>query len=105
MVVQIEPTIIVREDYMRLSKIALAGAVAFGCSLPVAGSANPIGAAGVGAADRTAAVEQVQYYRYGGHRHCWYEHGWNGAGWYWCGYAERRGYGYGGGEGYRGWRR
>jgi hypothetical protein len=92
---------------MRLSKIALTVAVAIGGALPIAGSANAtISAGGMRAAlDSLAVVEHVQYYRYGGHRHCWYDNGWNGAGWYWCGYGARRGYGYGGGEGYRGWRR
>jgi hypothetical protein len=81
---------------MRFSKIALTAAVAI--------SANAISGPGMSAAfDRLAVIEQVQY-RYGGHRHCWYGDGWNGAGWYWCGYGARRGYGYGGGEGYRGWR-
>jgi hypothetical protein len=91
---------------MRLSNIALTVAVAIGSSLSIAGSANAlIAAAGVSAAsDRLTVVEQVQY-RYGGHRHCWYDGGWHGPGWYWCGYASRHGYGWGGGEGYRGWRR
>jgi hypothetical protein len=43
-------------------------------------------------------------YRFGGRRHCWYPIGWHGPGWYWCGYANRRGHGWGGGDGYRGWR-
>jgi hypothetical protein len=91
---------------MRLTKTAVAAAVVIGCSLPIAGSANPtISAVGVQAAfDHIAVVEHVQYYRYGGHRHCWYGDGWNGPGWYWCGYGARHGHGYGGGEGYRGWR-
>jgi hypothetical protein len=91
---------------MRVSKIALGAAVAIGCSLPVAGSANaPFAPASLGAAvDGLTVTQQVQYYRYGGRRHCWYDAGWKGPGWYWCGYGQRRGYGYGGGEGYRGWR-
>ena len=44
-------------------------------------------------------------YMYGGHRYCWYDEGWRGSGWYWCGYANRRGYGWGGGEGWRNWDR
>jgi hypothetical protein len=39
---------------------------------------------------------------FGGHRYCWYWDGWNGPGWYWCGYASRRGLGYGGREGWHG---
>lgn len=49
-------------------------------------------------------LEPVQY-MYGGQRHCWYPNGWHGPGWYWCGYAFRRGLGWGGGEGWQGWRR
>ena len=35
--------------------------------------------------------------------YCWYGDGWNGAGWYQCGYAKRRGYGWGGPYGWHGW--
>lgn len=49
-------------------------------------------------------VDTVQYV-YGGRRHCWYPNGWHGPGWYWCGYHMRRGLGWGGGEGWQGWRR
>jgi hypothetical protein len=44
-------------------------------------------------------------YIYLGHSYCWYDAGWRGSGFYWCGYAMRRGYGWGGGEGWRGWNR
>ena len=47
-------------------------------------------------------VETVQFF--GGHQYCWYPLGWQGPGWYWCGYAERTGFGWGGGEGWRGFR-
>ena len=91
---------------MNYSKIALIAAAAVGSSLSIAGSAQAaIAESGMRAAlDRLAVVEQVQYYRYGGHRHCWYPLGWHGPGWYWCGYGQRHGYGWGGEEGYRGWR-
>jgi hypothetical protein len=90
---------------MRYLKIALAVGVAVGGSLSIASSANAtIAATGVSAAvDRLTAVEQVQY-RFGGHRHCWYGDGWHGGGWYWCGYGHRRGFGWGGEEGWNGWR-
>jgi hypothetical protein len=90
---------------MNYSKIALIAAVAVGGSLSIAGSADAaIAASGVRTAfDRLTVVEQVQY-RWGGHRHCWYGGGWHGPGWYWCGYAQRHGFGWGGEEGYRGWR-
>jgi hypothetical protein len=50
----------------------------------------------------SAAVEQTQY-AYGGRNYCWYDNGWRGPGYYWCGYAMRRGFGWGGGAGWRGW--
>jgi hypothetical protein len=48
-------------------------------------------------------VENAQYV-FGGRNFCWYSAGWKGAGWYWCGYAARRGLGWGGPAGWRGWR-
>lgn len=42
-------------------------------------------------------------YHYSGHRYCWYDDAWRGPGWYLCGYAFRRGYGWGGVGGWRGW--
>ena len=54
------------------------------------------------AADTLGMVEQIQYI-YGGRRHCWYDRAWHGPGWYWCGYAWRRGYGWGGPRGWNDW--
>jgi hypothetical protein len=91
---------------MRHSKIALIVATALGSSLPIAGSADAtVAATGLTAAfDRLTVVEHVDYYRYGGRRYCWYGDGWHGGGWYWCGYGRRHGYGWGGEEGWNGWR-
>jgi hypothetical protein len=47
-------------------------------------------------------VDKTQYV-FGGRRYCWYDDGWSGSGWYWCGYAFRRGLGWGGGSGWHGW--
>ncbi len=41
---------------------------------------------------------------FGGRDYCWYDDAWNGPGWYWCGYGYRSGYGWGGPEGFNGWR-
>ena len=41
---------------------------------------------------------------FGGRQYCWYDDGWRGPGWYWCGYAYRSGYGWGGGVGWNHWR-
>jgi hypothetical protein len=54
------------------------------------------------AIDGLGLIENSQY-SYGGRRYCWYDDGWNDAGWYWCGYNYRRGFGWGGSRGYRGW--
>jgi hypothetical protein len=48
-------------------------------------------------------IENVQFI-FGGRRYCWYDDGWQGTGWYWCGYRWRSGLGWGGGEGWHGWR-
>ena len=51
----------------------------------------------------TSPVENAQFV-WGGHRYCWYPSGWRGAGWYQCGFAWRRGFGWGGPAGWHGWR-
>ena len=51
----------------------------------------------------TAVVEKTQVFIFSGHNYCWYDSAWNGPGWYWCGYDGRRGFGWGGGWGFRGW--
>lgn len=47
-------------------------------------------------------IDNAQYV-WGGRNYCWYTAGWHGPGWYWCGYAWRRGFGWGGPVGWRGW--
>ena len=54
------------------------------------------------AADRLSAVEKTQFV-YLGRNYCWYPDGWHGPGFYWCGYAWRSGFGWGGPIGWRGW--
>jgi hypothetical protein len=93
-----------QERYMN-SKVVLAISIAVGSLLAVGSSTNAgIAAAGVRAAVDSLAVAEPVQYRFGGHRHCWYPDGWHGTGWYWCGYGHRRGLGWGGGEGWHGWR-
>jgi hypothetical protein len=95
------------EQTMHNLKIVLAVAVAIGSLSWITSAANAtIAETGMStAADRLSLVDQVQFV-FGGHKHCWYAEGWHGPGWYWCGYADEkhRGRGWGGGEGYRGWR-
>jgi hypothetical protein len=49
------------------------------------------------------AVLLKSQYVYLGHDFCWYDRAWRGPGFYWCGYAYRRGLGWGGPAGFRGW--
>jgi hypothetical protein len=51
----------------------------------------------------SSAVEKAQFF-WGGRNYCWYPSGWRGPGWYWCGFAWRRGLGWGGPAGWHGWR-
>jgi hypothetical protein len=47
-------------------------------------------------------VEKAQFvFRH--RRYCFYPDGWHGPGFYWCGYAWRRGLGWGGPHGWHGW--
>jgi hypothetical protein len=95
------------EHTMRNLKTVFAVALAVGSMSSIAGAVDgTILATGVStAADRLTLVDQVQFV-FGGHKHCWYEEGWHGPGWYWCGYADdkHKGRGWGGPEGYRGWK-
>jgi hypothetical protein len=77
-----------------------------GASLPAPVRALPIVAAdGLRATfDSGTVIEKAQYIR-GGRRYCWYDDGWNSAGWYRCGYAWRRGQGWGGYHGWNDWDR
>jgi hypothetical protein len=55
----------------------------------------PVGAFGL-------QVEKTQFV-FGGRQYCFYPAGWHGPGFYFCGYAWRRGLGWGGPVGWRGW--
>jgi hypothetical protein len=54
---------------------------------------------GGGLVDRVA----VRVYVHEGHRYCFYFNGWHGPGWYRCGFAFRRGVGWGGIYGWNDW--
>jgi hypothetical protein len=56
------------------------------------------------AAENGAITQQAQFL-FGGRNYCWYDDAWQGPGWYWCGYAHRPGFGWGGGIGWNNWRR
>lgn len=85
---------------MRKIGLALIMAVGLGAG---AAQAAPAGVPGLGdAAGSLGLVEQAQFV-ISGRNYCFYDAGWHGPGWYWCGYAYRRGYGWGGGRGFHGW--
>ncbi len=86
--------------------LAVAGVLGAATTFTGAAQAAPIGLStqlGTAAADLNI-VEKAQFF-YGGRNYCFYLDGWHGPGWYWCGYAFRRGYGWGGPEGWHGWHR
>jgi len=58
---------------------------------------------GVDRAGELPSLDRVQFI-FGGRNFCWYDNGWRGPGFYWCGYAFRSGYGWGGVAGWNGWR-
>jgi hypothetical protein len=89
-------------ERMRKSLMAIAAAALAASSFAIKAEAMPLGGLG-SAADTLAAVEKSQYF-YGGRNYCWYPDGWHGPGFYWCGFAYRTGYGWGGPIGWRGWR-
>ena len=53
--------------------------------------------------DSTDLVEKTAVYIVEGRRYCFYFSGWHGPGWYRCGFAFRRGVGWGGVYGWHGW--
>ena len=88
-----------RKFALTLAAIALsAGALVGKAEAAPLGATSPLG----GAADQLNLVEQTQFI-WGGRNYCWYPDGWRGPGWYWCGYRLRRGLGWGGPMGFRGW--
>jgi hypothetical protein len=87
-----------------LVAIAVAAGLAVGSSAINRADALPLGdISGVRAAiDDLNIIDDAQYV-WGGRRYCWYVDAWRGPGWYQCGYAWRRGLGWGGPQGWRGW--
>ncbi|ABE62968.1 hypothetical protein Nham_2175 [Nitrobacter hamburgensis X14] len=88
---------------IRMKKIALATSLALGAAL-LATPASALPASGPTSMPSPSAIQPVQFF-YGGRNYCWYDNGWRGPGFYWCGYAFRRGMGWGGGAGWHGWHR
>ena len=92
---------------MRTTALALVGAIALGAGMMMTTGVAQAAPAGLSSQLNAGAigfdlVEKAQY-RYRGRQYCFYFDGWQGPGWYWCGYSHRRGYGWGGPTGWRGW--
>jgi hypothetical protein len=85
-----------------LKAVASAAVMLLGAGAPLAVQASPNDALYRIGPSSTLALERIQFL-YSGRNYCWYWDGWRGPGWYWCGYAFRRGFGWGGGEGWHGW--
>ncbi|MEJ0065883.1 MAG: hypothetical protein WDM85_10990 [Caulobacteraceae bacterium] len=95
------------------TSLAIAGAI-LGVGSPLAASAAPSEPApavthldvnltdAVDRGDVSPTLQDAQYL-WGGRNYCWYPGGWRGPGYYWCGYAWRRGFGWGGPIGWHGW--
>jgi hypothetical protein len=83
--------------YLLASVAAICLAAGGSQAMPLAGGAVR------DALDATNIVEKTAVYVFEGRRYCFYFDGWHGAGWYRCGYAFRRGLGWGGVYGWHGW--
>ncbi len=82
-----------------------ASASLFGASQALGQSQTEVPAQRLVGADRVGETPRLipAQFVYLGHQYCWYPDGWKGGGFYWCGYAYRRGYGWGGPAGWRGY--
>jgi hypothetical protein len=85
--------------------LVVAAAVGAGTAAINTAQAAPAGNSGLGAAGNSLSlVEKTQFF-FGEKEYCWYDDGWHGPGWYWCGYALRQGFGWGGPVGWHNWDR
>ena len=82
--------------------MALSAATVMIASLGSA-TALPINGGLKAAVEDIDLTQQAAVYVVEGRRYCFYFDGWRGAGWYRCGYAWRRGLGWGGAYGWRSW--
>ncbi len=93
---------------MKKLGIALVVVVAMGAGTTVINTAQAATTGMSGqlsaAADSLNLVEKTQFF-IGSQEYCWYDDGWHGPGWYWCGYALRQGFGWGGSVGWHNWDR
>jgi hypothetical protein len=86
--------------FVAASALTIGGVLAIGTAQAVV----PGGADAIRAASENGSITEQAQFRWGGYDYCWYDDGWRGPGWYWCGYAYRRGFGWGGPLGWNNWR-
>jgi hypothetical protein len=94
------------EDDMKRVFVVVAAGAALATFATAAHAAALPGIGGLRAAIADAGLveqAQVRVYVYGGRRYCFYFNGWRGPGWYRCGFAWRRGLGWGGVYGWNQW--
>jgi hypothetical protein len=91
-----------RKDLLGLALLAGVSCAGFAGG---AQAAPQIGAAVLDESTPSALLQDVaiKVRYYAGHRYCFYFDGWHGAGWYRCGWAWRRGFGWGGVYGWNNW--
>jgi hypothetical protein len=82
--------------------LAMAGMI-FQLTLPAEAELSVGAFAPLASLAEASQIEKAQFF-WGGRRYCWYPSGWRGPGWYQCGFAWRRGFGWGGPAGWHGWR-
>ena len=99
---------VVAEDNTMFRKLILSiaalAALIFPIDLPASATLGVGGFAVRDSLAESSPVERAQFV-WAGRNYCWYDSAWSGPGWYWCGYAWRRGFGWGGPVGWHGWRR
>jgi hypothetical protein len=89
---------------MRSLAFAVAAGLLFAAAPQSHAATMPVGGL-KGAADVLSDIDQVRtrVYVYRGQRYCFAFDGWRGPGWYRCGFAHRRGLGWGGVYGWNRW--
>jgi hypothetical protein len=87
---------------MRTLGLAIAAGALLAATHASAGT-FPVNAGLIGAGSDLIDQVAVRVYVHEGNRYCFYFNGWHGPGWYRCGFAFRRGLGWGGVYGWNSW--
>lgn len=88
---------------MRILLIAATAGILIGAITETKAFTAPAGGGLTDASESLDLAEKAQVFVRAGRRYCFYVDAWNGPGWYRCGYAFRRGLGFGGAYGWNGW--